>query len=195
MMAIHPEYRNKQLGEKLKFLPRDWAKDYGYKKIVWTFDPLESRNGYLNLRKLGAYLRTYYSSYYGVMSDELNKGMPSDRFLVEWEVSKENNSKENPLELNATVKLVDWLKEEKVIRPITSEMKLEKNHYAIAVPTSIHEIKKTDINVALEWRYALREAFTKALEKGYIVTDVIKEHGNHSVHFYIIKNSKAEVEK
>ena len=57
--------------------------------MTWTYDPLESRNAYLNVHKLGAACRSYIRDYYGPMADGLNVGLPSDRLRVEWWISSE----------------------------------------------------------------------------------------------------------
>ncbi|MBP1993795.1 GNAT family N-acetyltransferase [Paenibacillus eucommiae] len=85
MMAIHPDYRDRGIGMNLKLKQREWAMEYGYAKIVWTFDPFETRNAYLNLCKLGGTVSQYIPSFYG--KDKLQ--LPSDRFVVEWELASE----------------------------------------------------------------------------------------------------------
>ena len=86
MAGVRPQYQNYGVGYQLKLKQREWAIAYGYQKIVWTYDPLEVRNGYFNLCKLGAYSRKYYSSYYGDMQDKLNKDLPTDRLFIEWDI-------------------------------------------------------------------------------------------------------------
>jgi predicted GNAT superfamily acetyltransferase len=59
MMGIDPAYQNQGLGYRLKMKQAEEAKQLGYIKIRWTYDPLESRNGYLNITKLGAICSDY----------------------------------------------------------------------------------------------------------------------------------------
>ncbi|MGW6251617.1 hypothetical protein ACWF7H_19985 [Peribacillus butanolivorans] len=59
-MAIHLQYRNQEIGEQVKLKQREWKIEYGYEKLIWTFDPLEVKNGYLNLSKLGEYINNVY---------------------------------------------------------------------------------------------------------------------------------------
>lgn len=186
MMAILPEFRNRQIGEKLKFLQKEWAQQNGYRKIIWTYDPLESRNAYLNLKKLGAYVRTYYSSYYGEMSDELNKGMPSDRFLVEWDVEGVTQQKDEK-SVDSLSKLVDWKEEQGLLTPVMTDFQLAEDAYVIAVPTTIHAIKKSDMTIALEWRLALRAVFTRAFSAGYVATMISKNSDHSAICYYVIE--------
>ncbi|SDD50930.1 Predicted acetyltransferase, GNAT superfamily [Paenibacillus sp. UNCCL117] len=85
MMAIHPAYRDRGIGMRLKLEQRLWAMQAGYGKIVWTFDPFESRNAYLNICKLGGVVSTYIPEFYGLDA----AGFPTDRFLVEWVLSSD----------------------------------------------------------------------------------------------------------
>ncbi|MFK4996846.1 GNAT family N-acetyltransferase [Bacillus sp. N9] len=88
-MGIHPEFRGKGIGEQLKERQRKTALQMGYHLITWTYDPLETRNAYLNLSKLRAVCHTYVENCYGEMNDGLNNGLPTDRFQVEWWIDSE----------------------------------------------------------------------------------------------------------
>ena len=39
--------------------------ELGQDLITWTFDPLESKNGHLNLNRLNAVVKRYYVNLYG----------------------------------------------------------------------------------------------------------------------------------
>ncbi|MCL6598603.1 MAG: GNAT family N-acetyltransferase [Alicyclobacillus macrosporangiidus] len=84
MMGILAEHRNQGIGERLKHFQADVARRMGYRRMIWTYDPLESRNARLNLVKLGAVPLVYIENCYGELDDDLNRGMPSDRFEVTW---------------------------------------------------------------------------------------------------------------
>ncbi|MBH9788269.1 GNAT family N-acetyltransferase, partial [Clostridioides difficile] len=75
--------------EKLKYEQRAIAIERGYDLMVWTFDPLETRNAYLNLSKLKGICYTYIENCYGEMQDGFNKGLPSDRFEVSWHLTSD----------------------------------------------------------------------------------------------------------
>jgi predicted GNAT superfamily acetyltransferase len=84
MLAVRADYRNSGLGRKLKLLQRDDALARGIELIEWTFDPLEIKNAYLNIEKLGAIARRYNINQYGITSSPLQGGLPSDRLIAEW---------------------------------------------------------------------------------------------------------------
>ena len=84
MLAVRDRYRNRGLGAQLKLEQRREALSRGIRLMEWTFDPLEIKNAYLNIHKLGAIVRSYYVNFYGVSSSRLQGGLPTDRLVAEW---------------------------------------------------------------------------------------------------------------
>ncbi len=84
MLAVRQQYRDGGLGRRLKFYQRDDALARGFELMEWTFDPLEIKNAYLNIEKLGAIARRYNVNQYGTTSSPLQGGLPSDRLVAEW---------------------------------------------------------------------------------------------------------------
>ena len=84
MLAVRQEYRNSGLGRRLELLQRDDALSRGIELIELTFDPLEIKNAYLNIEKLGAISRRYNINQYGITSSPLQGGLQSDRLIAEW---------------------------------------------------------------------------------------------------------------
>jgi predicted GNAT superfamily acetyltransferase len=89
MLAVRKEHRNSGLGRRLKLLQREDALARGIQLIEWTFDPLEIKNAYLNIEKLGAIARRYNINQYGITSSPLQGGLPSDRLIAEWWLNSE----------------------------------------------------------------------------------------------------------
>ena len=54
MLAVSSDARNAGIGMRLKLAQRQIALEQGFDLIEWTYDPLEIKNAYLNLVKLGA---------------------------------------------------------------------------------------------------------------------------------------------
>ncbi len=84
MLAVRKDYRNSGLGRRLKLMQREDALARGIELIEWTFDPLEIKNAYLNIERLGAIVRRYNINQYGITSSPLQGGLPSDRLIAEW---------------------------------------------------------------------------------------------------------------
>jgi predicted GNAT superfamily acetyltransferase len=88
MLATLPDRRHRGVGYALKLAQRAQALDQGIRIVRWTFDPLVARNAYFNLQKLGAVIDRFERSFYGEMTDALNRGDRSDRFMVRWDLDR-----------------------------------------------------------------------------------------------------------
>jgi predicted GNAT superfamily acetyltransferase len=84
MLAVDPGWRNEGLGQQLKRFQREEALARGIDHMEWTFDPLEAKNAFLNIHRLGAVVRSYLPDFYGVSSSRLQNGLPTDRLVAEW---------------------------------------------------------------------------------------------------------------
>ncbi|WP_075980723.1 GNAT family N-acetyltransferase [Bacillus massilinigeriensis] len=190
MAAVKSEYQNLGVGFQLKVKQREWALAYGYQKMVWTYDPLEVRNGFFNLCKLGAYSKQYLPSYYGEMNDKLNRGLPSDRLLIEWDLSSKRVERAiNGVNRLKKVNYQTWLNWEEhggVPVPVERDVILNQKGFLVSSPLNIQELKKSAPDVAKEWRFSLRKVMTEALSKGYIVTGIQKRPESF-VHYYILE--------
>src|SRR6202011_5083860 len=87
-LGVIPQFRGSGIGIALKQAQQQDALRLGYELVTWTFDPLEARNAYINLHRLGCIARVYDRNHYGSMEDDLNRGLTSDRFEAEWWLRK-----------------------------------------------------------------------------------------------------------
>ena len=121
MLAVRKDHRNTGLGRRLKLLQREDGIARGIELIEWTFDPLEIKNAYLNVERLGAIARRYNINQYGITSSPLQGGLPSDRLIAEW-----------------------WLKSKRVETLLAKGRNPPfKREVEIAVPAQIYEWKAT----------------------------------------------------
>ncbi|MGA8270753.1 MAG: GNAT family N-acetyltransferase [Candidatus Sulfotelmatobacter sp.] len=149
MLAVRKEHRNSGLGRRLKLLQRDDALARGIELIEWTFDPLEIKNAYLNIEKLGAIARRYNINQYGITSSPLQGGLPSDRLIAEW-----------------------WLKSRRVETLLaTGKIPVWRQQLAIEVPAQIYEWKASaeNNNKAQVVQERNREQFLTAFNDGLAV--------------------------
>ena len=84
MLGVLPEYRNRGVGRMLKLRQREDALARGIELIEWTFDPLELKNAFFNIERLGAIVRRYVENQYGITASPLHGGLPTDRCYAEW---------------------------------------------------------------------------------------------------------------
>lgn len=192
MLGVLPEHRSHGIGYALKLEQRRLARQRGLERVVWTFDPLEARNAYLNLHKLDAFAERYYVDAYGPMEDDLNKGLPSDRLLVEWRIDEARPSADrgSPRVDTADPVLNPGYTSETV--PVSGgmdETAIGAERVLIAVPDDITGVKKAAPEVAMAWRMNLREAMTTALQAGYRVIDLAPT--GEGLSFYVLGYRRA----
>jgi predicted GNAT superfamily acetyltransferase len=84
MLGVLPEYHNLGIGRRLKLRQREDALARDIPLIEWTFDPLELKNAFFNIERLGAIVRRYAVNQYGDTSSPLHGGLPTDRCYAEW---------------------------------------------------------------------------------------------------------------
>ena len=84
MLGVLQGYRDLGVGRRLKLAQRDDALARGIDLIEWTFDPLEIKNAYFNIERLGAVVRRYVLNQYGTTTSHLHGGLPTDRCVAEW---------------------------------------------------------------------------------------------------------------
>jgi predicted GNAT superfamily acetyltransferase len=89
MLAVREGYRNQKIGARMKLAQREEALSRGIRRIEWTFDPMEIKNSFLNIHKLGAVVRRYEENFYGVSSSRLQGGLQTDRLVAEWWLDSE----------------------------------------------------------------------------------------------------------
>jgi predicted GNAT superfamily acetyltransferase len=119
--------------------------------MEWTFDPLEIKNAFLNIHKLGAIVCGYRVNFYGVSSSRLQGGLPTDRLLAEWELDSPR--------VQAIVERND----------AAGKIPEERIQVRIRVPASIYQWKASEsgreraLAVQLENRRKFQEAFSQGL--------------------------------
>jgi predicted GNAT superfamily acetyltransferase len=185
-LGIHPEFRKFGIGEKLKLAQKNIAIQKNYDLITWTYDPLETVNGNLNLHKLGAVCSTYLENAYGEMPDDLNIGIASDRFLVEWWIKKPKQTTENNLNKNLPL-VIKTISQNGYQIPEQIDLTHENDRLLVPVPSNFQEMKKSDLPKAIKWRETTRQVFNHYLTQGWSVTDLFKDLENKNQYLYLLE--------
>ncbi len=203
MMGIHPDYRDSGIGFALKRAQWQMVRHQGLDHVTWTFDPLLSRNAYLNIAKLGAVCSTYRRSEYGDMRDGLNVGLPSDRFQVDWWINTRRVERRLSKRARRPLKLDHFAKADlqplytlqnvagSWARPPEHSSPLEGRLVLAEIPSDFNALKEADFALARDWRFFSREVFETAFAAGYIVTDFIYEHGKS---LYVLSHGESTLE-
>jgi predicted GNAT superfamily acetyltransferase len=145
MLAVEEGWRDKGVGRALKLAQRARALEQGVELIVWTFDPLQSRNAHFNLNKLGAVVRRYVPNFYGEEhSSVFDAGIGSDRVFAEW-----------------------WVRSSKVEEALRGERFRPPGRFSeVEIPANIDDVKRSDREAALLARLRTREQFQSRLSRG-----------------------------
>ena len=163
-LGVLEAFRGSGIGIALKQAQRYDALRLGVDLVTWTFDPLEARNAYINLHRLGCIARLYDRDHYGAMEDELNRGLPSDRFEAEWWLRRAK-----PLPAGDPVVM---LRVGADGEPVREQLDMSRGTTVlISVPPDFQAVKRASIELALRWRMESRAAFEAALTAGLIVVD------------------------
>lgn len=156
LAAVLEDWRHKDIGYRMKLAQREHAFKNGVPLIMWTFDPLQSRNAHLNINKLGAIVRRYEVNYYGEgLSTVFDSDVPSDRLFAEWWVSSPHV--ESALS---------------GARP-TAESTVD----SVLIPENIDRIRADSVEECLSWRMRVREEFQQKLASGLIVRGLERKDG------------------
>ena len=181
MLAVSPAARDRGLGERLKRWQREHVLALGYRVMRWTFDPLESRNAWLNLSRLGAICREYAPDMYADMDSPLHAGIGTDRLVVRWELDSlrvlRRLGGEAPPSAGdvAGVPLVNRIvREEPDPVCAASDLALEAKRLLVAIPADVQRLKAGSLELALAWRAETRAALTAYFERGFTATALVR---------------------
>lgn len=173
--GVLPGHQGRSVGFALKLHQRAWALEHGVGAISWTFDPMQRRNAYFNVAKLGADLTHYLPDFYGVMGDEINGGMPTDRAFMEWDLTRPDRSLGDRAPDAGTPGPRPLIEVDAHGIPHTS-LTTAGPVLSILVPEDIATLRSADPELAVRWLLAVREAFLHALGGGYEVCDFDQRH-------------------
>lgn len=178
-MGILPEYRNKGIAATLKWAQRQRVLENGIDLITWTYDPLEAPNARLNLHTLGGAVHLYKRNIYGENFGALGKGLPSDRFLVEWWLNSDavtqrsKGLKPEPIGVGSPIanRCAGTSGDRKIE---TIDLNLDAPIVRIEIPNDLQAIKKTNMTLALDWRMKTRDLFEAYFARSYEAVDFVR---------------------
>jgi predicted GNAT superfamily acetyltransferase len=165
MLGTLEGYRDRGLGRMLKLAQREEALARGIDLIEWTFDPLELKNAYFNIERLGATVRRFVPNQYGATSSHLHGGLPTDRCVAEW-----------------------WIRSPRVVALLEGRP-LDRPAVAarIEVPGNVAELKTQDPNEARRIQKSVSEQFQEHFRNHLWVTGFEKGTGSGA---YLLSESE-----
>ena len=174
VLGVKKEFRDRNIGYLLKAYQRERALQTGFPFITWTFDPLQSRNAFLNLEKLGAAATSYKIDFYGHGMDSPLHAGGTDRLWIVWDLDSERvrrrmESGADPVAFPDVEPLVSVGTSGEPLRGAIPDW-ASAQHALIGIPNSIDAIRAAEPSLAVRWREDTRWAFTTAFEAGMRVT-------------------------
>ena len=167
------------IGHALKLHQRAWAAQHGYERITWTFDPLVQRNAWFNLTKLGARIEEYQPDFYGPMNDGINAGDATDRCLAVWDVEPSAPIPSNDADRPPAVVLLTC--ENGDVPVAAADFSPDTPVLSCQVPRDIVELRRSDPDLGLRWRQALRDTMGTAINAGFTASAMTRDG------FYILE--------
>lgn len=189
LTGIVPGRQAAGLGYRLKMAQRELALESGIDLIAWAFDPLQSGNARFNLVKLGATCGRYIDNMYGLRTDALNLGVPTDRLIAEWELAPSSpNNPPRATDLSGLPRLIESTPRPDGSRAVASYHPAEGPDLLLEIPHDIASLRAHGPQQAEAWRLAVREGLTRAFSAGYRAVAVVQEHdANAKRDFYWLR--------
>jgi predicted GNAT superfamily acetyltransferase len=195
-MGVRPEWQNRGVGYALKVAQREAVSQQGLRLITWTYDPLESKNARLNITKLGAVCNTYICNYYGELRDDINLGLATDRFQVDWWIASQHVEAHlaRPSVLLSTYldegvtlwNSVVWNDHDLPMCADPLEPR-RPERFLVEFPADFQAVKRADNGLAIAWRLHLRRLCEAAFADGFTVVDYVHEPGQRARSFYVLQ--------
>lgn len=194
-LAVGADFQNRGLGEDLKRYQRSLLLSLRVERVYWTFDPLESKNAYLNIARLGVVAGEYRRDFYGATRSRLHDGIGTDRLVARWDIADARVERrladgaparrvgdgalgDLPL-VNLTTDTADG--------PVSRapDLTLDAPRVRLAIPSDIQQIRDRSVALAGAWRGVTRAAFEAYFSHGYVAREVVRDGAHRS--YYVLE--------
>jgi len=200
LTAVRPEYRNHQLGFRLKAYQRDEVLGLGLSEVRWVFDPLVSRNAWLYVHRIGATPDRYLPHYFGQLPEAEGAGVETDRLRCRWEIASPRVEQRlaapppDPEDVRrrwtAAEPLVETEPSESGLRLPSAVVEPSRPTAHLEIPFDLALIREHEPAALRRWRHAVRDAFRAAFDLGYVVEDFARVSVDHERRsFYLLVRS------
>jgi predicted GNAT superfamily acetyltransferase len=181
MLAVREELRSQGIGERLKQYQRDKVLTLGVRAMLWTFDPLQAGNAHFNINRLGALPIEYIPDMYGNTGSALHGTLPTDRFIVRWQL--DSPVARMSASLQDTLPLANPLGGNGL--PVTAPIPGDARRVRVQVPADMSAVRAAGQEAAVRWRLNIREVVTDLLSRQYRVTGFSRVGGN-DLPYYVL---------
>jgi len=198
LTGVIPAYQSRGLGYEIKLLQRDIARAEGSERIAWAFDPLQAGNAHFNLARLGASAGLYVDNMYGLRTDALSAGAPTDRLIAEWETEGQPAAQVS-VDSALLPRLIPTGQRREVERRGRRGPELEpaaaidvrafdKDRILLEIPSDIVQLRREAPMLAERWRSIVGRAFQAAFAAGYRAVYFVKDDSSGQRRgFYVLE--------
>jgi chorismate synthase len=207
LLAVRPEYQNHHVGLELTKALRAEVLQLGLPEVRLAYDPVQSRNAWLFVRRLGGLPDRYLHHYYGQLADPVNRGIESDRIRLVWSLSSPGvlarlegrypNRDEDRARWESSSAIVTTEPGDSGVRLPTEVAEPTGARAHLEIPFDFDLVRQHESEGVRRWRHATRDAFRAAADLGYLVDDfavVMAEHERRSFYFLTRSDSPAPSE-
>jgi len=174
--AAAPGSADRGIGHAVKLHQRAWALGHGYNSMMWTFDPLVSRNARFNLAKLGAEAHKYATNFYGQMNDEINGTDEADRLVATWVLGSRRAIAASEGTAADPTGPTDGAQVLAAAPDGEAMLQRDAQGLWVRVPDDIVSLRRADPVQSEGWRHAAREVLVEAFDEGLVATHMTR-HG------------------
>lgn len=170
MLAVRPQARGRRLGERLKQYQRSKVCALGVRRIMWTFDPLVSRNAHFNINRLGALPIEYAENLYGTTHSALHGALPTDRFIVAWDCTTPAPDRAPDGVVTSDVPLLNPVSNGTPTLASVGDV----DRVRVQIPLDVQPLLQQQPALATRWRDITRRTIGARLAAGYRVSGFVR---------------------
>jgi chorismate synthase len=180
---VSANHQGKGIGEALKRKQYDIAAAYNIKLVIWTFDPLLSRNAYFNLHKLGAVGQQFILDPYASVTSANAASMSGDRIVAHWWVRHPHVTERGKRAYHEAAQINQTAMHNGLLTPTDLHDVDAAQTARLQIPADFADLQAADAGLAQAWRSHVRQGFQHMMQAGYIVTDFWRHQG-HSYYVF-----------
>jgi predicted GNAT superfamily acetyltransferase len=156
MTAVRKDVQGYGIGGRLKWAQRERALADGIRFVKWTFQPVQARNAFFNLEKLGAEIRHYEPNFYGTdyPVGDRRLGLDSDRLFAEWAL---DSPKVTALARGENFTAAEEAKQ------------------TIEIPNNWNDLVRDDLAAAIALQNHIRDEFCEGFENGLVCRGFLRD--------------------
>ena len=182
LFGLRAPYRDAGLGYKFHQGMITHLKSKGFKRVSWTFDPLEGRNAHSYLNKLGGTVSHYIVNHYAEYCERF-KGMPQDRFLFRLDLDQKPPAALSDKHLKMAL----------IQHPIATAVDMPRSDTVLVnIPRNLQKLRKERPQLALKYRMETREVFLEYINRRGMVVDRLYTGYMNDVRYNYYRLRKAE---